>query len=91
MFAIATVLYMMMSEGFLAGISSDANASGLNLRAFRATAAGAIMTVVANIACLFAIGSDWERRGAHGHHKDEAVMDRPVGAGATTPAGMQAV
>lgn len=32
----------------------------------RTTAAGAIMTVVANILALFAIGSDWEGRTGKG-------------------------
>lgn len=91
MFSIATVLFMIMSEAFLAGISSNANITGRNLRAFQATAAGAIMTVVANIACLFAIGSDWERRGAHHNNKDQTMMDRPVGTGTTTTTGLNNV
>lgn len=86
MFAIATVLYMIMSEAFLAGISSNHNnGGGNNLGAFRCAASGAIMTVVANIACMFAIGSDWERRGMNSGK--EEIVERP----ATTPTGMAAV
>jgi hypothetical protein len=72
---------MINSEAFLAGISSNQNFAGSSLASFRTAAAGAIMTVVANIFCLFAIGSDWERRGA------TMGKDAPV-AGTTNTAGM---
>lgn len=88
MFAIATLLYMIASEAWLSGISSSAT-GGSRLTSYRATAAGAISTVVANIACLFVIGSDWERRGAH--TGKDLPGERPVGTAATTPAGMASV
>jgi hypothetical protein len=59
----------------------------------RVAAAGAIMTVVANILALFAIGSDWEGRsgkgmghgeGMHGTTTTTAVPARLV---ATEPVG----
>lgn len=91
MFAIATVLYMIASEAFLAGISSPANSSGRNLAAYRTTAAGAIITVVANIGALFAVGSDWSRRGHYAADKGVPGSAMAPGATTTTTTGPMAV
>lgn len=57
LFAIATVIMMIAAEAFLSGISSDYRAGGKVLTAYRVAAAGAILTVVANLVVLFAIGT----------------------------------
>ena len=72
MFSIATLLFMIASEAFLAGLDADAYGSvgGSHLARMRTAAAGAIMTVVANILLLLALGTDWEGRTGKGHHDE---------------------
>jgi uncharacterized spore protein YtfJ len=84
MFSIATLLFMIASEAFLAGLDADAYGSigGTNLARMRTAAAGAIMTVAANIFVLFAIGTDWE--GRKGTGKDDVGTGTGTGTGVRT-------
>ena len=97
MFSIATLLFMIASEAFLGGLDADYYGSwgGSHLARIRTAAAGAIMTVAANIFVLFALGTDWEgRKGkahggeGHGVHSGPHIavtepvrVAEPVGAG----------
>jgi hypothetical protein len=80
MFSIATLLFMIASEAFLAGLDADRYGSvgGTNLARMRVAAAGAIMTVAANIFVLFGLGTDWEgRKGKAGHEGTGGVHTGP--------------
>lgn len=86
MFAISTVLFMLASDAFLSGVSAVDGVNNSAVRRMQTTAAGAILTTVANVFLLLAIGTEWERhtgdnapglghrkRGVAGQHDQIAV------------------
>lgn len=95
MFSIATLLMMIASEAFLAGLDADRYSGGDHLTRMRLAAAGAIMTAAANIFLLFSIGTDWEGRKNRTPGKGEmergGIALAPVGTPVAEPVGVARV
>lgn len=74
MFAISTVLFMLASDAFLTGVSAVDTFGISAQRRMQTAAAGAIISTVANVFVLLAIGTEWDRH-------DDGVVHRKRGAG----------
>ena len=82
MFTISSLLFMIASEAFLAGISARVYGAGDYhlLARIRTAAAGAIMSVVASVFLILAIGTDWDRSsGVYHKHDRSAMTGAPTG------------